>query len=163
MKKQWDEKLGICIKELDKTVIFQNEVCHKLCETQVGEKCIEGCMESFANSGQEGLFNEGVKKVGLVKLSHSSAEAVVINDGENLTSILYPGDQKYERQMDFFKKHGLTKSEMGIMSLVVQGHSNIRIAEKLLISKATLRTHLNNIYKKLPENYRGMDLRSKLS
>jgi len=36
------------------------------------------------------------------------------------------------------------------MQLFLEGKSNSEIVKLLFISKSTLRTHLNNIYKKIP-------------
>lgn len=43
----------------------------------------------------------------------------------------------------------LTKRELEILSLVVEGHSSKKIADLLFISKRTVDFHLDNIYTKL--------------
>ncbi len=46
------------------------------------------------------------------------------------------------------KHYGITKREMEIINLVIQGDSNNEIAEKLFISPGTVKTHLYRIFKK---------------
>lgn len=43
----------------------------------------------------------------------------------------------------------LTEREKEILSLVSKGETNSQIAEKLFVREVTVKTHLNNIYKKL--------------
>ena len=43
----------------------------------------------------------------------------------------------------------LTQREKEILKMVALGHSNIQIAEKLFIREITVKTHLNNIYRKI--------------
>lgn len=43
----------------------------------------------------------------------------------------------------------LTKRESEILSLIAAGHKNQEISSKLYISELTVKTHINNIYKKL--------------
>ncbi len=43
----------------------------------------------------------------------------------------------------------LTQRELEILSRVAKGESNSKIAEKLFVKDTTIKTHLNNIYKKL--------------
>ena len=45
--------------------------------------------------------------------------------------------------------HSLTPTELDVTSLVGEGLSNRAIAERLLVSEATVRTHLNHVYTKL--------------
>lgn len=49
----------------------------------------------------------------------------------------------------------LTDREMEILKEIVKGSTHIDIAEKLFISPNTVRTHINNIYKKLHLNSRS--------
>jgi DNA-binding NarL/FixJ family response regulator len=55
---------------------------------------------------------------------------------------------------------GLTNRERQTLELMVQGHSNARVAEMLGCSRGTLNTHARNIYKKLNVHNR-MDLARK--
>ena len=43
----------------------------------------------------------------------------------------------------------LTKREKEILKLIASGHTNYQIAERLFISRDTVRTHRNRLYKKL--------------
>jgi DNA-binding NarL/FixJ family response regulator len=45
--------------------------------------------------------------------------------------------------------HRLTVRELEIVSLAADGHSNQEIAERLVLSAATVKTHLQNTYRKL--------------
>ncbi|MFC4945112.1 response regulator [Pseudonocardia sp. GCM10023141] len=46
-------------------------------------------------------------------------------------------------------RHGLTRRESEVLSLVVRGLSNRGIAEWLVVSEQTIKTHLRTIYRKL--------------
>ena len=47
------------------------------------------------------------------------------------------------------KKEPLTEREQEVLKMLTQGASNKEIAEKLCIKEVTVKTHLNNIFKKL--------------
>jgi DNA-binding NarL/FixJ family response regulator len=44
---------------------------------------------------------------------------------------------------------GLTARERDVVTLIARGYDNRRIAEELVISEATVKTHINNIFSKL--------------
>lgn len=50
---------------------------------------------------------------------------------------------------EFLSKYGITEREREIILKVMQGKSNEDIARELVISLATVKTHLHNIYKKI--------------
>ena len=52
-------------------------------------------------------------------------------------------------------EHQLSDREMEILREVVKGYNHHEIADKLFISPNTVRTHVNNIYKKLHLNSRS--------
>ena len=45
--------------------------------------------------------------------------------------------------------HGLTARERDVLALLVQGHTNRRIAEELFITESTAGVHVSNILGKL--------------
>lgn len=149
----FDEKLGVCVKDPQKQVLYQNEKSIRICGNQVGQTCSKGCMTVYKTVDECSAISEGMKLFKGVKIDEQIADAVVISDGESITSLLYSlndGDSKFQKQKEYFEKSGLTKSEIRIMQMVSQGMSNAAICEQLYISRATLKTHLNNVYKKLP-------------
>lgn len=65
--------------------------------------------------------------------------------------ILQPLRQKYDAWLKRFNNRGLSRREQEVVKLGLQGLTNCQITQKMGISRATLKTHLNNIYKKAPE------------
>lgn len=47
------------------------------------------------------------------------------------------------------KKDPLTQRELEVLKMLTQGASNKEIAEKLFVKEVTVKTHMNNIFKKL--------------
>lgn len=147
-----DSKLGVCIKDQESVVTYQNESCMKLCGDQRQKKCQEGCMKNYHLEAPL-IINEGMKLIKNSKTTHGRADAVVINDGETITTLLYDLDEKFKnvgKSLEEIKKCELTNSEMTVMELILHGLSKREIKTKLFVSDATIKTHLNNIYKKLP-------------
>lgn len=54
-----------------------------------------------------------------------------------------------EPSQEFLSKYGITEREREIILKVMQGKSNEDIARELVISLATVKTHLHNIYRKI--------------
>ena len=52
------------------------------------------------------------------------------------------------KNIDFVKKYNLSSRETEVMSLILEGDSNIEISEKLFISVNTVKFHMKNILKK---------------
>lgn len=54
----------------------------------------------------------------------------------------------------YLQAHPLTKRELEILQLIVQGSTNSEIGEKLYLTIGTVKTHLRNIFNKLNVNDR---------
>ena len=73
----------------------------------------------------------------------------------NKQYILKKGEGYYCRKCLSFigkeanKKYGLTKKELEVLSLIVDGLSNQEISEKLVVSISTTKAHVHNILQKL--------------
>ncbi|WII71171.1 LuxR C-terminal-related transcriptional regulator [Bdellovibrio sp. 22V] len=156
------KKIGLCVRGQDKRVLFQNENCVKTCGLMMGEVCAKACNTLYTQVEECSAISEGMRLFKAVDVEGHKVDALIVNDGERITTLLYPLDEdqeKFKKQELYFQERGLTKSEIRIMQMVLQGMTNASIAEKLFISKATLKTHLNNIYKKLPASMRPSQVR----
>lgn len=150
-----DEKVGICIKNSDSEVTHQNDICIKLCGDRQKQKCQDGCMTNYHLDAPI-VINEGMKLIKNSPTPHGKADAVVINDGNEIITLLYDLERKEKNiklSLEEIKECDLSKSEMTIMELILQGLSKKEIMKKLFVSEATIKTHINNIYKKLPEKW----------
>ena len=58
-------------------------------------------------------------------------------------------DVKPKTQKESNKKYGLTKKELEVLALIVDGLSNQEISEKLVVSISTTKAHVHNILQKL--------------
>lgn len=142
--------LGECVKDLDRTVRSQNEVCKTICGDQVGRVCAKGCMSDHVDDALGLGINQGFRVIQHMENDGRVVDAVVINDGQSLTTILFDKTATVESQLECFKSFGLTPAEMTVIQRILMGYGNAEAAKHLAISPATLRVHLKRIYKKVP-------------
>lgn len=149
-KTQYLNNLGVCIKSQDTTVEYQNKVCEEICGEQLGKKCTKGCILKLNAGSSEKVFNTGFKLFRNMPVDAFHVDSVIIQNGEKIVTLLMDNKEILKHQIDLIKKYDLTVSELNVMKKFLEGNTNAEIAEQLFISKSTLRTHLNNIYKKMP-------------
>jgi DNA-binding CsgD family transcriptional regulator len=65
-----------------------------------------------------------------------------------LPALLVPASVEVDAPA-FLEKYSITGREREIILMVVQGKSNVDIARELVVSLATVKTHLHNIYGKI--------------
>lgn len=150
---QDNQKVGVCVKTLGGEIISLSGACNRVCNQKIGDVCTKGCMTLYPQLPECAALNEGMSHQKNVSLDGVNVDAVIVNDGRHLTTMIYTlevDQDKLRKQEEYLRDKGLTRSEIRIMQMALDGMSNAQIAEKLFISKATLKTHLNNIYKKLP-------------
>lgn len=77
--------------------------------------------------------------------------------GRSIRAIERVIDQQQFSQLNFDKFQSLTKREKQILTLIAQGWTNKDIGDFMFISANTIRTHRNNIWKKLGiKNFRDV-------
>lgn len=76
----------------------------------------------------------------------SQIARVVLSNIQNEDDIL---TRNVKNQKEANKKYGLTKKELEVLSLIVDGLSNQEISEKLVVSISTTKAHVHNILQKL--------------
>ncbi len=157
------KKVGVCIKDLEQKVLYQNDLSLHMCGQQMGQACEKACKKLCEEMQECSAISQGMRLFKCTEIEGVKVDITIINDGERISTFFYPLDNQQDQQQKqeaYFAERGLTKSEIRIMQMVLQGMINSEIAEKLFISKATLKTHLNNAYKKLPASMRPSQLRT---
>lgn len=85
------------------------------------------------------------------KVGNEFFDVLFFHDSGHRVVVLHPLQQKYEAWLKRFMNRDLSPRELEVVRLGLQGLTNSQMTQKLGISRATLKTHLNNIYKKVPE------------
>lgn len=151
------DDMGVCIKDSTGKVLQQNKLCHKICGDCLGDVCEVACMEFYAKDETRQWKNWGSRVYNNSFVHEAFYDITLLCSEEHLVTFLQPLKEKYKIALAYYKKSNLTKRETEVISLIIQGVSNSDIYEELSVSKATLKTHLNKIYKKV--NDRGMELK----
>lgn len=61
----------------------------------------------------------------------------------------------FQRNARAVESLGISGREMEVLELLAEGHSNREIAERLYVSRHTVKTHLSHLYGKLDVSRRG--------
>ena len=144
------KKIGICIKSKNTSVEYQNSKCQEICGNQFGQKCEKGCILQLNADKAGQMPQSGFRLYRNMAIDNQIVDCIIAQDGEKIVTFLLNGQEFILNQLNLLKKYSLSASELTIIKKFLEGYSNSEIAAQSFISKSTLRTHLNNIYKKLP-------------
>jgi DNA-binding CsgD family transcriptional regulator len=144
-----DQGLAICVKDTEKRVLFQTRACKRVCSDLVGQVCNKGCMKDYLSS-KASDSESSVQYLGRLKVDGRVCDSTVIDDGENITTIFRPLET-IDKFMSSFNSFPLSKREREVALKMADGKTNSEIAKELYVSLMTVKTHINNIYKKLPD------------
>lgn len=142
---------SLCLLRSNNVVAYQNSACKKLCGTHAGELCPQACVCTCEKMQERPLEENGIQLFKNMRLGKEFFDILFYSALPFRLVMFYPLKQKFEAWSKRLKEHDLSRREMEIAGLRLQGLNNSAISQKLAISKATLKTHLNNIYKKMPE------------
>jgi ATP/maltotriose-dependent transcriptional regulator MalT len=136
-----DEELGVCIRDSQKNVTFQNKASQSICGNQVGSECTL-CPEQDTPLNLVMEQNQSINGTDcqLVRIQNHSSEMTV----------LQPISTQKQLLLEEIQKRNLTQQELKIANLLIEGMSNSVILKEVGIQKSTLKTHLNHIYQKAP-------------
>lgn len=143
------DNIGVCVKDANKMVLMQNKNCLKHCGNQLGKPCYMGCMELYDKDKEQQWDGWGTRMYKNTFAHGTYFDMMLICSDKHLITFLLPLEEKQNKGIEFYHGKGLTKRELTVMALAVHGNSNQQMCEELSISKATLRTHLNNVYRKV--------------
>ncbi len=138
----------VCIKDNNKLVLKQNQASKKICGNREGQLCCIGCMEVFDLDKDQQWEKWGSRTYKNCYIHNIYYNATLICSDQHLVTILQPLGEKQLVAIKYYQEIGLSKREVEVISQVIAGLNNTAICEKFSISHSTLRTHLNNIYRK---------------
>lgn len=161
-----ESKNGCCLRSLaDGRVLERNKASYALCGDDAACEGSEVCRGLYKSYVECLPVNSGVSVHKNVEFNaNRSVDIVFMAENEGVHTLVIERasiEESESVKKSFLESYGLTKSEIKIMLEVFSGKRNQDIANLLFISKATLKTHLNNIYKKLPESLRPNQKRDK--
>ncbi len=146
-----ESSVGICVKDRQRKILFQNSLCIKKCGNKMGGSCGGPCIQKYDKlCAEKKIKVEGFCHFPRVRCQNGIVDFVVVSDDEQFLTLLSPLEEKHQAKIECYKDRNLTKCETKVASLILEGLSNAQIAKRLFISKATLKTHINNINKKIP-------------
>jgi len=140
--------IAVCVKDRDKQVLMQNDYCRSVCGDCVGQACEKGCMELYAGDRSQQWKDWGSRVYRNSFMHGEFFDVTLLCSAENIITFLQPLKEKYDMALDYYREKGLTRRETEVVALTIRGVTNSEICNSLSITRATLRTHLNNIYHK---------------
>jgi len=146
------EGIGICLRDAGQRVLSQNDHCREVCGERGGAVCDAGCISLCDGDTARDGDSEGSRLYADSAIFGHACDVTVIQSGDTRVTLLQPLQARHRRALSAFIDAGLSKREMAVIELVVQGLSNKQICERLHIARATLRTHLNRAYRKAGEH-----------
>ncbi len=147
---QWPKNLGVCVKDRDGRVLQQNTYCKDTCGDQTDTICGKGCMLFRVVSSVSPSLHEGMQLHKQKMIEGINHDVMLFDDGEHIVSMLYPLEGKIIKDLNLLHGYGLSERELQVGSLILKSMTNAEIAKQLHIASSTLKTHINNIYRKLP-------------
>ena len=104
-------------------------------------------------AGADGYIMKGSNEQTLINAIEAVSQKAGWLDPQIARIVLSGINEQKENQQDKTKtannKYGLTKKELEVLSLIVEGLSNQEIAQRLVVSLSTTKAHVHSILQKL--------------
>jgi DNA-binding NarL/FixJ family response regulator len=136
------KEVDACMEECT-PLIEKNPSAHHVCLFNL--KKDSGVEGGLLTQGVRGFFYSGEPFQHLAKGVQAVLNGEYWVSRKVMTDLIIKNSRKTQR----IQKHSLSRQEVNILSMIVEGATNEEIADKFCISKHTVKTHLYNIFKKI--------------
>lgn len=133
--------LPVCAKAEDGTVLYQSIESQHVC----GDRQGSACDECGSQTQSDVLSTDHV-----YHNQHVFSRLRVQNNGI-YTTVLVPDIPQRINFESLLADKNLSPRELEIANYIKQNLTNSEMVDRLVISESTLKTHLNNLYRKVPE------------
>lgn len=140
---------GICVKSPDWMIEHQNASCIAICGNNIGKRCQDTCWRVTRSTALGTGREVGIKAFKNKGFRNNACDVAMVFQEDRITSFLCPLTEEAEREKQALQTRGLTNREIEIFQLRKRGFKNIEIEHELNISRATLKTHIGHILKKI--------------
>lgn len=144
---------GICIKSRDWTIEHQNAGCISICGNQIGKRCQDTCWRLTRPTSLGDESDVGIKAFKNKGFRENACDVAMVFQEDRITSFLCPLNEEAEKEKKMLKDRGLTNREIEIFQLRKRGFKNVEIELELGITRATLKTHIGHILKKISSDH----------
>lgn len=144
------QKLGTCLRNSQGIVDQQNDVVIEYCGSRKGEVCENTCAQKLREKYTPAEIEKGqLFHLGTCRFSQGTGELVLVKADGGWKTYFQTSKISVSEIEKLVSEGILSSRESEIAKLIMAGFSNSEVAAQLFISKPTVRTHLNNIYKKI--------------
>lgn len=143
-----DPKSIFCIRNNNGEVIFQNANSIENCCKDATLQCHLRCLPYIESSFKFKEIKSGLHLFKNKIIEKKEYDILVFKGDINTLILLYPIKDQIDDIKMRWKKSGLSPREIEVLTEKFLGAKNSEIAKKLYISKSTVKTHINNIFKK---------------
>ncbi|MCB9085054.1 MAG: helix-turn-helix transcriptional regulator [Bdellovibrionaceae bacterium] len=146
--------IAICVTDMEKKILYQNMESATVCGARNEGRCPTGVFGTCKIPDEDVNAHLGVRQCPGDRVNNRLYDVFLVNTGNHLITLSIPLSEMMENEMTKYRQYNLTHREMEIVGLVLLKKSNQDIGRILHISENTVKTHLKNLYRKLPAQER---------
>ena len=136
-----------CVRNNTNIVCFQNTLSKTICGDSIDKNC-NICDALFKNKNT--LTEEMLSRKN-IQFRKQQFDMILLKEASKKIIFFHPLTKEIELIKKNLNYTIFTKQENKVVLCILNGETNDSIINQLTISKATLKTHLNHIYKKEPK------------
>lgn len=138
-----------CIRDSENNITYQNRNSKKKCSHLGHLLCQNRCLPHIKASSKINEVEFGPHYLKHKFIEGIEYDIILFKSFTKTLILLFPLKDQLINLKNKWSKKGITPREIEILTLKFYNKKNLDIAKTLFISKSTVKTHINNIFKKI--------------
>jgi DNA-binding CsgD family transcriptional regulator len=134
---------------------YQNLVCENICGQLVGKVCDKGCVVKYQSGDDALIRTSDFKLFSNVQIDEHLIDCVIFENADQVITLLSDIEPHTKKQLGLLDEFKLTFTEKKIFRGYLEGFTVAQLAENNFISVSTIKTHINNVFKKIPDTLKA--------